>query len=170
MPISPRVAATLAMALALVCAGCGGDGGSSTSAGDTAAASVPGGADPGDVQVIDAWARALARGDIEAAARYFALPSTTENGIPLDIQSPDDARRFNRSLPCGARLVHASTRGDLTIATFRLIERPGPGTCGSGVGAKAATAFAIDHGKIADWRRVPVPGANGGTRAPSQTT
>ena len=35
-----------------------------------------------------------------------------------------------------------------------LTERPGPGTCGSGTGATARTAFRVKDGKITDWLRV----------------
>jgi hypothetical protein len=171
----PRLVSTLALILALAFAACGGsdDGDTTTGAADAPSApAVPGNADPADVQVIDSWARALDRNDIEAAAGYFALPSSTLNGIPLQIRTKADARAFNRSLPCGARLVRATANGGFTIATFRLTERPGPGSCGSGAGNKAATAFAIDGGEITDWRRVPVPGEGGGgaTQAPGEST
>ena len=117
-------------------------------------ATVPGDAAPADVAVIDAWAKDLAKGDVDAAAGYFKLPSVAENGVAIRIESLKDARLFNESLPCGAELVAAETDGAYTIATFRLTERPGPGTCGSGVGARARTAFVIEGGKITEWRRV----------------
>ncbi len=56
------------------------------------------------------------------------------------------------------------------IATFRLTERPGPGTCGSRRRATARqTAFEIDpDGKIRQWRRVVTEGDGaGGPSAPS---
>ena len=155
--------ATLSIALLLL-AGCGG---SSTTSSTTPA--VPGGADPADVHVIDAWVTALRHGDINAAAGYFAIPSVAENGpVLLHIGSVDDARRFNESLPCGARLVQAVSAGRFTTATFRLTERPGPGTCGPGVGGIAKTSFVIHDGKIVQWRRVGAGG--GGQQAPSQST
>jgi hypothetical protein len=154
--------ATLAAAVLLALPGCGGGGDDSDEAEagiDGSPAEVPGGADPGDVRVIDAWVSALAGGDVDAAARYFAIPSVAENGpILVRIESLEDARRFNRSLPCGAELIGAETAGDFTTATFRLTERPGPGTCGSGTGETAATAFVIERGKIVQWRRVDLFG------------
>ena len=88
--------------------------------------------------MIDAWVTALRRGDVDAAARYFAIPSVAENGpLLVQIENLDDARRFNESLPCGARLVRAETQGQFTTATFRLTERPGPGICGPGTGEAA---------------------------------
>ena len=112
-------------------------------------------ADPEDVEVIEAWSDSLREGDVDAAAAYFALPSTAENGPQLlRIRDRGDARHFNLSLPCGAVLVAARSEGDFTTATFELTERPGPGLCGPGAGEEAETAFVIKDGKIVEWRRV----------------
>jgi hypothetical protein len=158
--------ALLVLAAALVAAGCGGDSGTTPDA--PATATVPGGADPGDVAVIKGWVDTLRRGDVEGAAGYFAIPSVAENGgALLRIRSEEDARLFNESLPCGARLVRARTQGRFTTATFRLTERPGPGVCGPGTGQRAQTAFVVRDGRIAEWRRVG-PG-QGGNPAPSQS-
>jgi limonene-1,2-epoxide hydrolase len=154
--------AALGIAIALV--GCGGGGGDDSSR----EPKIAGDADPGDVRVIDAWVTALRRGDMDTAARYFAIPSVAENGpLLIRIKSIEDARRFNESLPCGASLVRAETQGQFTTATFRLTERPGPGTCGPGTGSAAKTSFVIRDGKILEWRRVGAGG--GGQRAPSQS-
>jgi hypothetical protein len=129
---------------------------------------VSGDADPADVAVIDGWVSALRRGDVDAAAGYFALPSVAENGpIIVRIRSTEDAVRFNESLPCGARLIRAESAGEFTTATFRLTERPGPGSCGPGTGSVAKTSFVIRDGKIAQWRRV---GAGGGGGRPPSTS
>lgn len=124
---------------------------------------IPGNADPTAVAVIDDWSTKLREGDVEAAAELFALPSVAENGPTIAIGDLDDARLFNESLPCGAELVRAEDDGELVVATFRLTERPGPGSCGSGVGATAQTAFLIEGGRIVEWRRVgeAVPQAPG---------
>ena len=106
------------------------------------------------MQVIEDWAAALAEGDVDAAADYFALPSTAENGPLLTkIDTRADAIAFNRSLPCGATVVSAKTAGDFTTATFELSDRPG-GDCGAGVGGTASTSFQIENGKIVEWRRI----------------
>jgi hypothetical protein len=142
------------IAIVVTLAGCGGEDGSESGGGPEVAD-----ADPGDVRVIDAWVTALRRGDVDAAARYFAIPSTAENGpLLVQIENLDDARRFNESLPCGARLVRAETQGQFTTATFRLTERPGPGICGPGTGEAAQTSFVIRRGKILEWRRVGIGG------------
>ena len=164
--MSPRAlpAAIVLLALLLL-GGCGGDQGSGDSTGSDEPASeeVTGDADPGDVEVIEAWSDALREGDIEAAAEYFAIPSVAENGLLLRIRSADDARLFNQSLPCGATLVSAESQGDFTTATFELTERPGPGTCGQGTGGTAQTSFVIEDGKITEWRRVATGGGEPAT-------
>lgn len=122
-------------------------------------------ADADDLEVIEDWSTRLSVGDVEGAAGYFAVPSSTDNGgLIFDIRSDDDAITFNSSLPCGAKVVAAETDGDLTTATFELTDRPG-GDCGSGAGGQAATEFKIDDGKIVEWRRVEVPGGGGAAPA-----
>jgi hypothetical protein len=149
------------VAVALLATGCGGGDDSSS----TTTTEIPGGADPEAVHVIDEWAKTLSEGDVKGAAEFFAVPSVATNGPTFEIESPEDARAFNAALPCGAKLIEAHPRGEFVIAVFRLTERPGPGTCGGGVGEKAATAFVISSvGKITEWRRVTVEG--GGTRGP----
>lgn len=132
--------------LALGASGCGDD--------SAPESDIPGGADPAAVAVIDDWAMRLADGDIDGAASLFALPSVAENGPTLQLEDEADARLFNASLPCGAELVRATPQDDFIVATFRLIERPGPGRCGAGAGATAQTAFRIEDEEIVEWRRV----------------
>jgi hypothetical protein len=126
---------------------------------------IPGGADPAAVVVIDDWSTKLRNGDVDAAAELFALPSVAQNGLSVTIIDVEDARKFNASLPCGAELVRAEPQGKLVRATFRLTERPGPGTCGSGAGETAQTDFLIEDGQIAEWRRV----FSDGRQAPSSS-
>lgn len=141
--------ATFAIGGALACAGCG----SATNGG-----------------IIAEWAHALNAGDLDQAASYFALPAIVENGTPpVRLTSRAQAREFNALLPCGARLLATSRHGAYTYAKFRLTNRVG-GSCGTGAGALAATAFLIRNGKIAEWRRLPNPGSGRqppGTPAPA---
>src|SRR5215212_4165354 len=101
MPSRPPDPVLLALACPLLFAlgnGCGGGGAS-----QTASSGIAGHADPADVRVIDGWVTALRRGDVGAAAGYFALPSVAENGpFLVHIRTLHAARRFNESLPCGA--------------------------------------------------------------------
>ena len=164
---------SLALAAALVAvavAGCGGD--DDPQAGpepDPVSPTTPGGgpprqsipskpARPQDVEVIRRWVDALRAGRVKEASRWFALPATVENGSPvLELPTREAVQLFNRSLPCGARVVEVRRYGRFTVATFVLTERPGVGRCGSGTGEKAATAFLFRGGKISEWRRIAVP-------------
>lgn len=141
-------------ALLLAAGGCGGDEGGSGTGGEPASSGeIPGGADPEDVAVIDEWSATLSTGDVDGAADFFAIPSVAQNGTPpLDLESEDDVTAFNEALPCGAKLVEATEEDGFILATFELTERPG-GDCGPGVGEQAQTAFVIEDGKIAEWRR-----------------
>ena len=118
-----------------------------------------------DVEVIRAWSEALSEGDIDAAAEFFALPSVAENGVTIEIETLDDARLFNETLPCGAELESTESQGEFITATFRLKQRPGVPVC-PGDGNTAETSFVIEDGSIVEWRRVAVPGPQG----PAQTT
>jgi hypothetical protein len=133
-----------------------------------------------DVAVIRAWSDALRQGNVQAAARYFALPSVMINGtdasgtaLVISIGSRSQARAANVSLPCGARFISADQRGRYVNALFRLTGRPGPGgsDCGSGAGQTARTNFVIAGGLIVEWIRAPDdPGDNGGSTAPAPAT
>jgi len=153
-----RVLGSILTLALLALSACGGSGSDSTST-DGSNATTPGNADPADVEVIDGWVTALRHGDVDAAAEYFAIPSVAENGpILVRIRSIEDARRFNESLPCGARLIRADSTGEFTTATFRLTERKGASvSCGSGVGNRARTLFLLRDGKIVHWIRATDP-------------
>lgn len=106
--------------------------------------------------MIRRWADLLRHGHVAAAARLFALPALVANPSPA-YQLDDRAavRFFNRTLPCGARLVDSEQQGRYVVGTFVLSERPGRGSCGSGVGARARTAFLIRRHRIVQWLRAP---------------
>lgn len=159
--VRARIACIAFVALiSLLLAGCEFDDGQSTTTTTIkgVTSDVPGGADPADVEVIQGWVTTLAHGDVEGAAEYFALPSVAENGgIAITLETVEEARRFNESLPCGAKLIRAVPDGDLTTATFELTERPG-GACDA-PGERAKTTFEIENGEIVAWRRVPAGGS-----------
>jgi hypothetical protein len=77
-------------------------------------------------------------------------------------------RFFNRTLPCGAKVLRVEDTGAYVVARFVLTERPGKGKCGSGVGGQASTAFRIRGHHIVEWRRVVEP-ASEATPAGPQT-
>ena len=155
--VSRPFALILASAAVLVLSACGGTDDS------TAPATLEG--EEADVEVIRAWSEALTESDIDAAAGYFAIPSQAENGLTYEIETREDARVFNDSLPCGARLEETHAEGGFITATFELTERPGMGPC-PGSGNLAQTSFVIEDGVIVEWRRVALPGGE----SPSQTT
>ena len=160
--IRAAIAAAVLAGAVIFLAGCGGSDGDANS---LPANSLPSGHE--DVAVIENWVDTLSDGDVEGAADYFAVPSVAQNATtPVTLRSHADVLAFNRSLPCGAKLVRARPLGHRIIAaTFRLTERPG-GACGSGVGQLARTAFVIRDGKIVEWRRLTNPPQGGGAGGP----
>jgi hypothetical protein len=107
--------------------------------------------------VVVGWTDSLRHGRVSRAARYFALPAVVANGTPpLAVRTRAQAEAFNRALPCGAEVVSLRrTVHHYVLATLRLTERPGPGTCGAGTGALARTAFRVERRHITQWLRVP---------------
>ena len=97
-------------------------------------------------RVIRGWANELRHGDVQAAARYFSVPSEVVNLQPEPLEL-DTARRvvdFNDSLPCGAEVISIiRTVSKLVVGEFELTDRPG-GDCGSAAGTRATFAFLID--------------------------
>jgi hypothetical protein len=124
------------------------------------------------VRVIKAWSDALRRGDVRAAARYFAIPSEMVNGggpggqmVLIRIRTAAEAVVANETLPCGAKFLSADMRGRFVNVLFLLTGRSGPGgdSCGSGRGETARTNFVIAKGRIVAWVRAPDdPGDNVG--------
>jgi hypothetical protein len=160
----------LAVAAALTAVGCGGGGAPRRSAAAASRSTLPpsdlalparvpdratGPADRGSARVVRAWLRALTRGDVERAAAYFALPSLFQNGTSvLRIDSAGERLAVNLSLPCGGRLLDLRGARGFTIATIRLVRRPGA-DCGRGAGGRARTAIRVAGGRIREWYRLP---------------
>jgi hypothetical protein len=99
---------------------------------------------------------------VDAAAAYFSVPSDVSNNTPglVRLTSLDDVREFNRTLPCGAKLLRTRRITDgFVVGVFRLTERKdSPAPCGSGVGQEASVAFKItDDDHIVAWVRVVEP-------------
>jgi len=165
-------------AVILAVAGCGGSNRNATTPGvhrsttppaPTATpevASTPSGtrAPADQVRVIRRWADLLRHGHVEAASRLFSLPAVVANPGPrFQLGTRAEIKFFNRTLPCGGRLVDSELRGRYVVATFVLTERPGGLGCGSGVGHKAQTAFLIRGHRIVEWLRVLADEETGGT-------
>jgi hypothetical protein len=130
-------------------------------------------------RVIKGWADSLRRGRVNAASRYFSVPSRISNNTPdwVYLDSPSDVKEFNRTLPCGAKLLRTRRGVDgFAVGIFRLTERKGVSGegCGSGVGDTAAVAFQIRKRHIQQWVRVELeqvePGAAASPTATPSTT
>jgi hypothetical protein len=172
-----RVAVLVAVAAALATAGCGGgnDRRTSTPTGSTGGQSTAPAqpnfpaleetgrpADTAAVRVIRGWTDAQRASDVERATSYFTVPALVENGTVQELDSRAAVRAFNAGLPCGAVLLRtsASARRGFTVATFRLVNRPGQRCDGSG--NQARTAFEIHAGKIRGWVRLTDRRSKGG--------
>lgn len=109
-----------------------------------------------EVAVIRGWSNELRRGHVAAASRYFAIPTVVANGTPpVSLRGRDQVRSFNRTLPCGAKLMRwRRAANHFVIARFLLTNRPG-GDCGAGTGNSASVAFLIKRRHISEWLRVP---------------
>ena len=80
-----------------------------------------------------------------ATSRCRRWSPTTRQGWS-SCTSVDDVRQFNRTLPCGAKLLRTrrSAADGFVVAVFRLTERKNaPAPCGQGVGAQTSVAFEI---------------------------
>ncbi len=117
----------------------------------------PGGAVTGEERrIIRGWSDALRHGHVAKASKYFSIPSVVQNGGSGGaLSSFSNVEQFNRTLPCGARLVKTNrgTKAHWVVGTFVLTERPG-GACGSGAGARAYVAFMIARHHITEWIQI----------------
>ena len=124
-------------------------------------------------RVIKGWADSLRRGQVNAAADYFEVPSSVSNNEPglVELSSVEAVREFNRTLPCGAKLLRTRRGSDgFVVGVFRLTERKhAPSPCGQGVGAEAAVAFEITDGHIRTWVRVADPAEDDPMATPTPT-
>src|SRR2546421_11875122 len=125
-----RLAPTLALAVALGAAGCGGSsGGDRPARPDKGAGSAKGhAARAADVRVIRGWVDTLRAGRVTAAAGYFAVPAVGQNGTPpVRLRTRAQGCGFNRSLPWGAEPERSGAPGGDAGALFPPAGRaPGP--------------------------------------------
>jgi hypothetical protein len=108
--------------------------------------------------VIRGWSEELRHGHVDAASRYFRIPSiVSSTGVDAaTLASRADVKEFNDAFPCGAKLEKVRRSVDhYVIGTFTLTERPGK-TC-DGPGNLAEVAFLIHRHHIERWVRAPDP-------------
>jgi hypothetical protein len=108
---------------------------------------------PSPPAIVRAWSKALNANDNKAAAALFAPGAELIQGVDVRL-TPQLALAWNRSLPCGGKIIGLTRTGDRVRATFLLTERP-KHTC-DGPGQKAAAVFIVRKGKIVFWEQVPV--------------
>lgn len=111
----------------------------------------------GDEDVVREWADLLREGRVAHASNMFAVPAVVANtGAPMRLETRADVELFNRTLPCGARVIGSERAGDRIVVDFRLTERAGAGggECGEGVGGTARVEFLIRDALIVEWLRV----------------
>jgi hypothetical protein len=161
--MSPRALTTAAL-VALTAAGCGGDGDDekrSAAARPTPtvipttppATSTPALSLREQRAIVEGWANALARSDVDRATEFFSLPAVIEQGEAYRLRRRAQVRIFNDGLPCGARVTGAGREAGFVVVSFRLKERPGH-KCDS-PGGTVRVAFRFRDGKISEWRQVP---------------
>ena len=86
------------------------------------------------------------------------MPALVANGgQPLRLLDRRAVRTWNATLPCGAKLEKVERDARYVLATFVLTERPGAGSCGTGVGHRARTLFLVRGDKIVQWLRASDP-------------
>ena len=79
-------------------------------------------------RVIQGWADELRHSHVNAASRYFTVPSfVSDSGLSSStLVTLHDVREFNAGFPCGAKLVKVRRSvKHFVIGTFTLTERPG---------------------------------------------
>jgi hypothetical protein len=173
--VTVAVVTVAVVTVAGLVAGCGSGGVGARSGQQATVARGGVRSDPAAVSVIRAWARALRRGDVRAAARYFALPSVFANGVQgngevpvIVIRTERQAEQVNESLPCGALLISAAQDGPYVNVRIRLTARAGPGAgCGAGTGQVASTNFVVKGGLIVQWIRAPDDSGRGTPTIPT---
>ena len=134
------VFALLLLLFAVVIAGCGSD-------------------EPSDpTRVVEGWSQAINASDDDTAAGLFAPAAVViQDGRRTTLDDKTEALAFNSSLPCGAKIVKTSSKGNEVTATFTLTRRPGH-MC-DGTGESAVAVFRIDDGKITLWHQLPTAAA-----------
>lgn len=112
-----------------------------------------GGSDPSPESVVRAWNERVNSGDDEGAADLFAEGAKViQYGRVRELATRDDAVAWNAGLPCSARIVSLTERGQTVTVTFVLGERERH-TC-DGPGARARTVFRVQEGKIVLWHQL----------------
>jgi hypothetical protein len=114
-------------------------------------------ADPGARRVIEGWLADLRHGRMRQAARWFAVPSTFQNGSRVEhLRTAAAVRTAVGGFPCGAVAYRYGAAGAYTLVRFRLTERTG-GDCHGAAGHTTGGAIRVAGGRIVEWYRLYDP-------------
>jgi limonene-1,2-epoxide hydrolase len=124
-----------------------------------AASSSPGAAtDSVDAtkRVVREWSARVNAYDNDGVARLFARPAAVaQGGAIYALRTYEEIALWHRTLPCAARIVSITVKGQDATAVFVL--RNGPHRRCDAPGGKVAAVFRISGGKIRAWAQIPVP-------------
>jgi limonene-1,2-epoxide hydrolase len=103
--------------------------------------------------VVRAWSEAVNTDDNDGAARLFAEGARVVQGDEVRrLETFEEARAWNRSLPCSGRILSLTAREDTVRVTFVLGDRP-RAEC-DGPGERALALFRVRDGKIVLWHQL----------------
>ena len=107
-------------------------------------------------EVVRKWSARVNAYDNEGVARLFARPAAVaQGGVIYALRTYEEIALWHRSLPCAARIVSITVKGQDATAVFVL--RNGPHRRCDAPGGKVAAVFRVSGGKIRAWAQIPVP-------------
>ena len=107
-------------------------------------------------RVVREWSARVNAYDNDGVARLFARPAAVaQGGAIYALRTYDEIALWHKGLPCAARIVSITVKGQDATAVFVL--RNGPHRRCDAPGGKVAAVFRISGGKIRAWAQVPVP-------------
>ena len=107
-------------------------------------------------KVVREWSARVNAYDNDGVARLFARPAAVaQGGTIYALRTYEEIALWHRGLPCAARIVSITVKGQDATAVFVL--RNGPHRRCDAPGAKVAAVFRISGAKIRAWAQIPVP-------------
>jgi hypothetical protein len=119
-------------------------------------AAAPAGSVEAKKRVVREWSARVNAYDNDGVARLFARPAAVaQGGAIYALRTYDEIALWHEGLPCAARIVSITVKGQDATAVFVL--RNGPHRRCDAPGGKVAAVFHINGGKIVAWAQIPVP-------------
>ena len=107
-------------------------------------------------RVVREWSARVNAYDNDGVARLFTRPAAVaQGGAIYALRTYDEIAMWHEGLPCAARIVSITVKGQDATAVFVL--RNGPHRRCDAPGGKVAAVFHISGGKIVAWAQIPVP-------------